>query len=193
MPAERTLLLDHERVQRKLRRIAIQLQEEHWNAGSLVLAGIAPRGTKLAQRLARMLAEGSQLQVDVMELTLDKDAPLARPPKSSLEPSALRGRTVVLVDDVLMSGRTLSGESVRAILVVMLAHRYIWENESKARAGGDDQDKLLKLTHSINGVRNNAKNVLAREFGERLDWKVDCFAAELVAQFGNWNVFDAAE
>ncbi|MFN8350664.1 MAG: phosphoribosyltransferase family protein [Flavobacteriales bacterium] len=107
MPAERTLLLDHERVQRKLRRIAIQLQEEHWNAGSLVLAGIAPRGTKLAQRLARMLAEGSQLQVDVMELTLDKDAPLARPPKSSLEPSALRGRTVVLVDDVLMSGRTL--------------------------------------------------------------------------------------
>lgn len=79
---------------------------------------------------------------------------------------------------------------VDGIAMVMLANRYIWENESKARAGQSDQDKLLKLTHSINGVRNTAKNLLARLFGERMDWKVDCFAAELVEEFGDWNVFE---
>lgn len=107
MAVERTLILDHERVQRKLRRIAIQLHEEHWSAGGLVLAGIAPRGIKLAQRLARLLTETAALKVDVMELTLDKDKPLSTPPKAGPGAAALRGRTVVLVDDVLMSGRTL--------------------------------------------------------------------------------------
>lgn len=107
MPAERTLVLDHERVQRKLRRIAIQLHEEHWDAGGLVLAGIAPRGIRLAQRLARMLEQRAALKVEVMELVLDKDRPLASAPKASMDPAGLRGRTVVLVDDVLMSGRTL--------------------------------------------------------------------------------------
>ena len=89
----------------------------------------------------------------------------------------------------LLEGVSLSGEAVRAICMIQLTNRYIWENESRARQGGDDQDRLLKLTHSINGVRNTAKNVLARATGERLDHKIDCFASDLVAEFGNWNVF----
>ncbi|MFA5394982.1 MAG: hypothetical protein WC346_03080 [Methanogenium sp.] len=83
----------------------------------------------------------------------------------------------------------LNAKIIRAILIIMLSNRYIWENESKARAGGEDQDKLLKLTHSINGVRNTAKNVIAKELGERVDLKVDCLAEGLVKEFGNWNVF----
>ena len=51
----------------------------------------------------------------------------------------------------------LTSELLKATSVVMLANRYIWENESKCR-NGDSQDlELLKLTHSINGVRNVAK------------------------------------
>ena len=73
----------------------------------------------------------------------------------------------------------LTGDMVRAILVIMLTNRYIWENESKAREGGNSQDKLLKLTHSINGVRNRAKNVVSREMKERVDLEIDAFAANL--------------
>ncbi len=80
----------------------------------------------------------------------------------------------------------LGARDLRAALVIMLANRVIWENESKARAGGNEQDKLLKLTHSINGIRNLAKNVLGEVEGGRKDWKVDCLAAELDTQFGNW-------
>lgn len=83
----------------------------------------------------------------------------------------------------------ISATMIRAIMIVMLTNRFIWENESRARLGGAEQDKLLKLTHSINGVRNTAKNVIAKEMGERVDLKVDALAAELVAEFGNWNVF----
>lgn len=79
------------------------------------------------------------------------------------------------------------GQIVRGCQMVMLTNRYIWENEGKARQGKRGQERLLKLTHSINGVRNTAKNMLAKLSGERLDWKVDCFAAELVEEFGNWN------
>lgn len=83
----------------------------------------------------------------------------------------------------------LNSQSIKAIQVIMLANRYIWENESKCRAGDNQDFSLLKLTHSINGVRNTAKNVLSKEMGERQDLKVDCLAAELKSDFQNWEIF----
>lgn len=91
--------------------------------------------------------------------------------------------------DLLLAGKTIDARTVRAILVVMLANRVIWENESKARAGGAEQDKQLKFTHSINGVRNRAKNIIAEAEGGRKDFKLDCLAAELPPDFGNWDIF----
>lgn len=85
-------------------------------------------------------------------------------------------------------GKPFGAAEMRAVLVIMLANRFIWENESKARAGGSEQDKLLKLTHSINGVRNRAKNIIAAFEEGRLDYKLDALAAELPTEFGNWNV-----
>jgi len=83
----------------------------------------------------------------------------------------------------------LSAELIHAAQIVQLANRVIWENESKARQGGTEQDKLLKFTHSINGIRNNAKNSISVLIGERVDLKVDCMAAELPKEMGNWDIF----
>ena len=47
----------------------------------------------------------------------------------------------------------------------------------------------IKLTHSINGVRNTAKNVISNEMGERVDLKIDCLAAELKSDMQNWDIF----
>lgn len=91
--------------------------------------------------------------------------------------------------DLLLTDKHLGADAVRAILVVMLANRVIWENESAARAGGTDADKRLKFTHSINGIRNRAKNVIAEIEGGRKDFKLDCLAAELDPAFGNWDIF----
>lgn len=94
--------------------------------------------------------------------------------------------------DMLLSTaeRPMDAQAVHAIAVIMLTNRFIWENESKARAGGSEQDKLLKLTHSINGVRNTAKNQLAASMGGRKDYKIDTLAADLPPEFGNWKVFE---
>ena len=78
-------------------------------------------------------------------------------------------------------------------MIVMLSNRYIWENESNARDGGDQDLNLLKLTHSINGVRNRAKNLISQQLGERVDLKTDCLAAELNSEFENWNIFESTK
>lgn len=93
--------------------------------------------------------------------------------------------------ELLMSqlSAPFGAREIRAVQIIMLANRVIWENESKARAGGPEQDKLLKFTHSINGVRNRAKNIIAEASGGRKDHKLDCLAAELPAEFGNWDIF----
>lgn len=93
--------------------------------------------------------------------------------------------------DLIVQGKPVTASDIHAILVIMLANRFIWENESKARQGGPEQDKLLKLTHSINGVRNAAKNKLARLDSGRKDYKLDTLAAELPPEFGHWsNIFE---
>jgi pyrimidine operon attenuation protein/uracil phosphoribosyltransferase len=104
---ERTLVLDHDRVQRKLMRIAAQLHEEHFDEARIAIVGIAPRGTLLAQRLKVLIERSGGPQVDLYTLELDKQDPLGAEVKLDAKPQDLRDRTVVLVDDVLMSGRTL--------------------------------------------------------------------------------------
>ena len=76
------------------------------------------------------------------------------------------------------------GQFIRAIQVNAIANETIWANESKARLGGTEQDTLLKFTHSVNGVRNNAKNVISNILGERKDLKLDCLAANLCRERG---------
>lgn len=90
--------------------------------------------------------------------------------------------------DLLLQDRKFNALNIRAMLMVAIANRYIWENESKAREGGSEQDKRLKTTHSINGVRQTAKNLLTIG-DERRDAKIDCLAADLPPEFGNWKVF----
>lgn len=106
MPQKITIL-DHERVQRKLERIAHQLHEENFEETGIVLIGVADRGSMVMKRLAKRLKEISELKVVTAVINLDKDQPLEGPVQLSVEPDTLKGRVVVLVDDVLMSGRTL--------------------------------------------------------------------------------------
>jgi hypothetical protein len=83
----------------------------------------------------------------------------------------------------------LNARAIKAILVIMLSNRYIWENESLCRKGDNQDFSLLKKTHSINGVRNTAKNEIAVVMGERKDLKIDCLAAELLSGKENWDIF----
>ena len=76
----------------------------------------------------------------------------------------------------------LSGEDVRAIVVLSQMNLHIWHNETKYRAGTGDGN--LGLTHGLNGIRNIAKNKIQENEGDRKDYKIDCIAAE----FKDWEI-----
>jgi len=105
-------VLDAEAVARAVRRLAHELLEGNRGADGLVLVGIQTRGIPLAQRLARQIAdiEGSEVPVGALDVTLFRDDLEQRGPLSLSRtdvPVAVDGRTVVLVDDVLYTGRTI--------------------------------------------------------------------------------------
>lgn len=106
------------------------------------------------------------------------------------EMSAIEHDIGLILDEKEREGHRIGSAEVRAILAIAITNHAIWTNEAKARQGGNEQDHLLKLTHSINGQRNAAKNRISARFnGERFDYKVDCFAAELPLELGNWRLF----
>lgn len=100
------------------------------------------------------------------------------------------------LDYLLQHGKIkFNADMILATLVTQLTNREIWLNESKARAGGSEQEKLLKFTHSVNGQRNNAKNIIAHHVGDRRDLKIDCLAAEFTAnefikEKGDWRIYN---
>lgn len=100
-------------VSRALTRIAHEILESNRGAENLVLLGIPTRGVTLAHRLARLIGEIAQTSVAVgaLDVTLFRDD-LAKHPTRSPHPTeipdgGIDGKTVVLVDDVLFSGRSI--------------------------------------------------------------------------------------
>ena len=77
----------------------------------------------------------------------------------------------------------MTGEIVRAIIVLSQMNTHIWYNESQVRKGEKGADNLM-LTHGLNGIRNTAKNKIQENVGGRKDYKIDCIAAE----FKDWEV-----
>jgi pyrimidine operon attenuation protein/uracil phosphoribosyltransferase len=107
------VIWDSDDVNRALRRIAHQVLEGNRGAEDLVLLGIRTRGVPLARRLGALIAEAEGVEVPVGELdiTMYRDDLRSNPTRAvgpTRIPVALDGRTVVLVDDVLFSGRTIA-------------------------------------------------------------------------------------
>lgn len=106
-------LLDAADVRRALRRIAHEILERDKGARDLALVGIANRGDDLARRLAAEIEgiEGARVPVGVLDITFYRDdiGMIAEAPqvRETRIPFDITGRTVVLVDDVLFTGRTI--------------------------------------------------------------------------------------
>ena len=123
------LLLDGDALSRTLSRIAHEIIEANPELDEVALVGIQTRGVPLAQRLARLIAEraGAAPDLGAVDITFYRDdvtvrggeAPLAAQPvvRETQLDFPLEGRTVVLVDDVLYTGRT-----IRAAIEALFAY-----------------------------------------------------------------------
>jgi pyrimidine operon attenuation protein/uracil phosphoribosyltransferase len=181
------VLLDEEQVRRTLSRIAHELIERNDDLETVALVGIHTRGVPLAQRLRRLVAErsGIELALGQLDITFHRDDVHVRGGQAPKHPQPLvrntrldfdlEGRTVVLVDDVLYTGRTIRaaidalfeyGRPDRVQLAVLAdrGHRelpirpdYVGKNLPTAR---DDRiqvelveiDEVDRVIHIQNGV-----------------------------------------
>ena len=106
------VVLDAEQISRALARMAHQILEANRGAAGLMLLGIPTRGVVLAKRLAAVMAdvEGVTIPTGSLDVTLYRDD-LRRQPTREVRPSqipmSVDDAVVVLVDDVLYSGRTV--------------------------------------------------------------------------------------
>jgi pyrimidine operon attenuation protein / uracil phosphoribosyltransferase len=109
---EKSQLLSAREIERSLTRLAYEIVERNNGARELVLVGVHRRGVPLAERLAARISEVEHVKVPVaaLDITFYRDdlSTIDERPvvKKSLLPFAVEGQTVILVDDVLYTGRT---------------------------------------------------------------------------------------
>jgi pyrimidine operon attenuation protein / uracil phosphoribosyltransferase len=187
-------VLDGEAISKALARIAHELIErstgpEHDGLAQVALVGIQTRGVPLASRLRRLVAErsGVELELGALDITFHRDdvhvrdggrAPGRQPVvRATSIPFSLEGKTVVLVDDVLYTGRTIRaaidalldfGRPARVQLAVLVdrGHRelpirpdYVGKNLPTARTERiqvelvevDEVDRVLLLREAEDG------------------------------------------
>ena len=105
-------VMDAEAIARALRRIAHEIVEANRGLENVIVLGIHTRGAPLAERLAKFLTEveGASVPVGSVDIGMYRDDLDTRPTKPlghTELPEPLDGQTIVLVDDVLYTGRTI--------------------------------------------------------------------------------------
>jgi len=102
-----TVLLSQKQIEQKINRIAYQVYEDNVEETELVIAGIVQSGFVLARKIDAVLKKISPLKTRLVEVSIDKHSHHQKEIKLSIPQSELQGKTVILVDDVMDSGKTM--------------------------------------------------------------------------------------
>ena len=103
----KTIVLTPKQIDQKIVRLAYQIYENNHTEKEIVIAGINGRGYLLAKWITKILRNISTLKVSLGELKMDKDDPMGAPITFSIPDKELKGKVVLVVDDVVNSGKTL--------------------------------------------------------------------------------------
>lgn len=107
MAESQLLILDKNQIQQRINRIAYQILEDNLGEKEIVLAGIWDRGYKLSLRLQEVLLKISDFKIIMLRIDLDRlNSKLVA--HTDLDESHWKNKVVILVDDVLNSGKTLA-------------------------------------------------------------------------------------
>lgn len=122
-------VLNHQQIKKKITRMAFEIYERNHNAPGVILAGISGMGMILADLLAKELATISPLHVQKIDVKIDKSDVASSEIQLSQELD-MTGKTLILVDDVLNTGKTLAyamkpflGQELKKMEVAVLVNR----------------------------------------------------------------------
>lgn len=132
MPESQLLILNKQQIQQKINRIAYQILEDNLGEKEIVLAGIWDRGYKLALRLKEVLSGICPIKITMLKIELDrKNTKLVA--QTDLDESHWKNKVIILVDDVLNSGKTLAyglgvfintpHKKIRTVVLVDRSHK----------------------------------------------------------------------
>lgn len=123
-------ILNHFQIEQKTNRLAHQILENTFELDRFFLGGITGNGMVFANQLHEIIKKNSTQKVELFELTINKDFPLTEPIKVSIDEDNFENATIILVDDVLNSGKTMQyalmkllEKNVRSIKTVALVDR----------------------------------------------------------------------
>lgn len=107
MPEKQLLILDHKQIQQKLDRIAYQILEDNLNEQEIIIAGILPQGSLIARRLKERLDQIAPFKSSIINIELDKLSTSLNA-RLDVDVKDCSDKVIILVDDVLNSGKTLA-------------------------------------------------------------------------------------
>jgi pyrimidine operon attenuation protein/uracil phosphoribosyltransferase len=107
MPDKQLLILTRQQIQQKIDRIAYQILEDNFDEEEILIAGILPRGNHIAERIKKILDEIAPFKSKLLTIELDKQSSSLKA-KVNFDILDCQDKVVILVDDVLNSGKTLA-------------------------------------------------------------------------------------
>ena len=101
------IVLEKTKIKQKIRRLAHEIIEQNYKAKEIVLAGINNNGMRFAKQLLKQLRSISEEKISLTQIKLNPADPLSSDIELDLDVKSLSGKTVIIVDDVANTGRTL--------------------------------------------------------------------------------------
>ena len=100
-------ILDSKQIQQKIIRIAIEILEKNFKEKEIILAGVNKNGMGFAKKLHKELTTRSSIRFEFCQIQLDPADPVSSPITLSMSDKELKGKTIVIIDDVANTGRTI--------------------------------------------------------------------------------------
>lgn len=126
-------ILSHKEIQQKITRLGHQVLENCFEEPVVYFGGLCGNGIKLAHQLQKIIAANSDLKIEVFEITINKEEPWNSPITLSIDENKLKNAYIILIDDVLNSGKTMQyalvkilerpTKSIKTVALVDRTHR----------------------------------------------------------------------
>jgi pyrimidine operon attenuation protein/uracil phosphoribosyltransferase len=100
-------ILDSKGISQKIQRLGWQIYENNSKEDEIIIIGISGRGEILASELSKVIRQISSIKTKIATIHLDKDSPYQREVTVNLNVVDYTNKVVILIDDVLNSGKTL--------------------------------------------------------------------------------------